>query len=94
MRILIYLAIGVVAAYLGYKIAEVTILNKQIKSNLRPIVDELRMQLTAIQNGLENTISEEERAKLVAQKNNILNLLAKFYGYTTEELSSILNKTT
>jgi hypothetical protein len=92
MRILIYLAIAIVAAYMGYKIAEVTILNKQIKSNVQPIVDELRLQLTALQNSIQGNISPEEKAKLEAQKQNILSLLAKFYGYTTDELNAILNK--
>lgn len=94
MRILIYLAIAVVALYLGYKIAEMTMLNKQIKSNIQPIVDELKVQLTSIQEGLNQNITPDERAKLLAQKNNIISLLAKFYGYTTDELNTILNQAT
>lgn len=91
MRILIYLAIAVVAAYLGYKIAEITILNKQIKSNISPIVNELKVQLTAIQTSLQNA-TPEQKAKLEEQKTRIIDLLAKFYGYTTDQLNAILSK--
>lgn len=91
MRLLIYLGIAIIAAYIGYKIAEITILNKQIKSNVQPIVDELRLQLTTIQNSIQNA-SPEEKVKLEIQKKNIVELLAKFYGYTTDELTALLNK--
>lgn len=89
-----YLAIAVLAFYLGYKMSEILILNKGIKSNIVPIVDELKIQLTSIQERLNMPdITDIEKADLEAQKNRILDLLAKFYGYTKEELNTILNKT-
>lgn len=94
MRLLIYLAIAVVAAYLGYKLAEITIANKQIKSNIQPIVDELKTQLSAIQTSITNSTTPEEKASLQAKKDTIINLLAKFYGYTTDQLNAIINNKT
>ncbi len=93
MRILIYLAIIVVAGYLGYKLAEITITNKQIKSNIVPIVDELKIQLGAIQTKLsDSALTTDQKAQLENQKNNILGLLGQFYGYTTEQLKAILKQ--
>lgn len=95
MRILITLAIIIVAAYLGYKLAEITITNKQIKSNIVPIVDELKIQLGAIQTKLEDpSLTADQKKALQNQMNNILGLLGQFYGYTTDQLKTILNKTT
>lgn len=90
MRILIYLAIAIVAAYLGYKIAEITINNKRIKSSIQPIVEELRIQLQAINTEIDNSTTNEQRAKLEAQKLRIIELLSKFYGYTTDELTKLI----
>lgn len=92
MRILIYIAIAAIAFYLGYKMSEIAVLNKGIKSNIIPIVDELRIQLQAIQEKINTSLDESERAELEIQKNRILDLLAKFYGYTTEQLKTLLNK--
>lgn len=92
MRVLIYLLIAGFAFYLGYKISEILILNKGIKSNIVPIVDELKIQLKAIQEKLNSNLNDEQRVELEAQKNRILDLLGKFYGYTNEQLKDILNK--
>lgn len=90
MRILIYLAIAVVAGYLGYKIAEITIQNKKISTNIKPIVDELKTQLTAIQTELQENLTAEQRAALEAKKASIMQLLANFYGYTVEQIQALI----
>lgn len=92
MRILVYLLIAAFAFYLGYKISEIIVSNKGIKSNIIPIVDELKIQLKAIQEKLNSDITADQKVELEAQKNKILDLLGKFYGYSSEELKNILNK--
>lgn len=91
MRTLIYIAVFVVAFYLGYKISEAIILNKNINNNVKPIVNELKLQLAAIEEKIKSeNITETERAELESQRIKILDLLAKFYGYTTEELKKLI----
>lgn len=90
MKIIIYLLIAIVFLYLGYKIAEITIANKDIKNNVIPIVSQLQLQLTNIQNKLKNSISEQEKIELTNQKNDIIKLLANFYGYSSTEIKNLI----
>lgn len=92
MRTLIYIAIAAVAFYFGYKMSESVMLNKRLNANILPIVDEVKIQLTAIDNKLKESITPEERLALEAKKQRLIDLLSKFYGYTVEELNNILNK--
>lgn len=83
------------AGVLGYKIAELTMANKQIKTNVQPIVDELKIQLSAIQDKLsvQSGLTTNEIEDLKLKKETIVDLLAKFYGYNTEQINQILNTT-
>lgn len=93
MKILIYIVIAAAAFYLGYKISQVVVVSKGIKDNIIPIVEELKIQLKSVQEKLSMEITADQKIQLEEQKQRILDLLAKFYGYTSEELKNILNKT-
>lgn len=93
MRIVTYILIALFAGILGYKLAELIMANKQIKTNVQPIVDELKIQLQAIQDKLSNTqgLTSNEISDLQLKKDTIVDLLAKFYGYSTEQINSMIN---
>lgn len=92
MRFLGYLIVAAISAFLGYKLGEAYTLNKSMKSNVVPIVDELRKEyqsvLTSLQNG---TLSPADQAALAARKDQILTLLGKFYGKTKDEINKLIN---
>lgn len=78
MRILIYLGIALIAGFIGYKIAEVIILNKEIKGSISPIVNEIKIQLTIIENKLKEQNSPDEMINLEAQRKKLVSLLKNF----------------
>jgi len=92
MRFLGYLIVAAISAFLGYKLAEAYMLNKQMKTNVVPIVDELRKEyqsvLTSLQNG---TLTDADKAALAQRKDQIITLLGNFYGKTKDEMNKLIN---
>lgn len=92
MKVLIIVAIAIISAYLGYKLAQYRDNQKKIADNIQPIVDELKNQLMALNTKLSSaTLTDAEKKELQTQQNNILTLLGNFYGYTLPELKKVLN---
>lgn len=90
MKLLVYIGVALIAAYLGYKISQYVTYSKEMKKNIIPIVDELKLELAAVEDKLKGDLSNEERAALTDRKNKILTLLGKFFGYSQQELETLL----
>lgn len=78
MKLLTYLIIVVVSAFIGYKIAQRKILSAAIPENIMPIVAEIRIQINAIENKLATSLTAQEKADLQLQKEKLVKLLSQF----------------
>ena len=92
MKMILYLFIAILAAIIGYKIAQYRNITKKLNTNVMPIVEELQMELGMIQEKLKGTtLTEEEKIKYEDRKGKLMNLLGKFYGLAQEEINKLVN---
>jgi len=90
MKVLTYIIIIAIGVIFGYIIGKIVSDQKGITKNIIPLIDELKIQLKAITEKLKTDVSNEEREQLEQKKQNILNLLSKFYGFTVEEINKMI----
>lgn len=90
MRVALFVIIALLAFYIGYKVAEYKKLKQQVKSNIQPIIDELKIELSAIQDSVTSNMSEEQLKVISDRKDKIIELLGSFYGLSKDELSKNL----